>query len=162
MAKIENVKAGDFLIVISDVYRKESIRPNSFEVEVIDEIKRRGDPEPLKVAAVSAPFILCERLIKRIKAGAGIGELVSVAVPMFVPIDSRFEEWSKVDGDYVREYCRLNEAEIPDEVKTDDDKPEKENRLCPVCVEPMSERMITNKWRLICSACQLKLVPIEG
>ena len=151
MSCIENVSVGEYITVTSDVYRPEQFRPSSFEYEHVTEI-RRIDPEPLRVVAISAPFILCERI------GATKGS---------ISVDCRHVQWTKVNETFVREFCRLEKTDVPDDAKTDDDKEqEKETskRMCPLCAERMSERRgagKNDKWLLTCDQCQMQFVPIR-
>ena len=154
MSTIENINVGDYLVVISENYRPEKFIPNGFEFEHVTEI-RRVTPEPLKVVAIATPFVLCEQLGKVKGPNLHRGP---------VTIDCRHTRWTKVDELFVREFCRLEGSDIPDDVKTEEDKEEDQKRLCPLCLEQMIERRNMsdkNGWVLACNQCKMQYVSMS-
>lgn len=152
MSRIENVAVGDYIVVVDEAYRPEAFHPSAFKYTYIPEIKRKY-PEPLLVVAIAAPFLLCEVVGEKSHA---------------ISVDSRHEDWTKIDQQYVREFCRLQERKIPDGIKSAEQKAkdlEDKKRICPVCAQRMGERRWRGKtggtWVLSCARCNLQLVPIE-
>lgn len=142
MSAVENLNVGDYIVVIGDIYRNFESR-KTFDVNYIEAVEE-VIPIPLKVLAISAPFALCEY---------PNGEPISV--------DQRYEFWTKVNDQFVREYCRMLKAPIPPEMQTEDDQVSAQ-RKCPLCAEIMSERRgSSERWDLYCSECEMTYVPIK-
>lgn len=151
MRSVECLSIGDFIVVIRDAYTPEKIIPNGFEVTHVPGLSRRSG-EPVRVVAIGAPFVICEQ-VSRSSGGKYM-------------LDSRYENWSKVDDLYVREYCRLEKSAIPEAVQLPKDIEEAKQASkssCPVCLERMTERQVMGRpgWRLACTQCRLELVPYE-
>ena len=146
MSSVENVSVGDFIVVTETRYRADFFTPPPFQGEWIPAINEI-DPVPLQVKGVAAPYLMCERV-----QGEGKSEWV----------DSRFVSWSKIETSLVLEYCKLNKLDVPDDAKTEDQLKsdiEDKKKRCPLCQEPMSERMKEiGNWNLICNPCGVELV----
>lgn len=152
MAAVECISPGEFLVILSDRYTEEKIIPKGFEVEHIPAIRRRSG-EPLKVVAIGAPFLICERVTGQDNKARFV--------------DSRYETWTKVDEQYVREYCRLERHSIPEILQRPEElekTKQAKKSLCPVCLEKMSERQVMGRpgWNLACAGCELELVPYQS
>jgi len=145
MASIENISVGDYLVVIDDDYRPEKFLPNAFQYSYIEAVVAR-DAVPAKVVAVSAPFVLCERL------GESKGP---------VTVDCRFSRWTKVDGQFVSEFCRLSKILVPEDARCGETDQEASKKICPICLGKMSEVRTDGKWCLACGECQMKYVPMK-
>ena len=149
---IENVSVGDWVTVISQEYREAITIQNKYDTEYHREIPKI-DPEPLKVVAISTPFILGESVITTKASNRGVS------------IDVRFSKWSKLSDDFVKEYCRLLKLPIPKDLDPDGEI-EKGTKQCPVCGKNMRERLVRegkniSDWILICNSCRLQLVPMD-
>ena len=150
MGRIENIEVGDYLI-LTDV----ELEPESHGLDSVESIwggfsqqRRRAeqDHHPLRVAAISVPFILFE---------PPAGDTAKA-----ITVDSRYASWTKADADYVRQFHSLHGREVPGCEYTEAAK-EPEARMCPECSGKMGERLLRGKWVLSCGDCMKAFVSLE-